>query len=342
MNGATSNANLPRHVNKLLLDSSHKPRVSVIIPVRNGKDYIQEALDSVFLQDFTDFEVIVIDDGSDDFDYRQLELQDARVRVITLEGRGVSHARNVGIKFARGDYFAFLDADDVWFPGKLKAQMRYFDAHSQVGVVFGQFIRWLPDPTTGKFNPPVHLISECGHLLQAEEERSGWIYTRLLMGLLVGMNTAVVRRNVIEQVNSFNESMRIGEDYDFWLRASRICEMHALAGPVALYRIHRASAMHRISDVNYTARVLLCAFERWGIHNPDSTQLTAKVFRTRVASTYFAHGYAHFWNGDLSIARRSFAQALIGGGHRFHALVYYILSFGFGCAPALRRLKRGN
>lgn len=129
-------------------------RVSVIIPVRNGKDFLQEALDSVLQQSFTNLELLLIDDGSTDDDYDRYALQDPRIRVIHLPGMGVSRARNVGMAQSRGDLLAFLDADDVWFPGKLQAQVSYFDAHPDVGVVFGKFIRWQALPSGGLRRPP--------------------------------------------------------------------------------------------------------------------------------------------------------------------------------------------
>jgi glycosyltransferase involved in cell wall biosynthesis len=125
------------------------PRVSVVIPVRNGKDYLQEALDSVLQQSFTDLELLLIDDGSTDDDYDRYALQDERIRVIHLTGTGVSRARNAGMAQSRGELIAFLDADDVWFPGKLQAQVRYFDAHPDVGVVFGKLISWQAQPNGG-------------------------------------------------------------------------------------------------------------------------------------------------------------------------------------------------
>ena len=315
--------------------SAGLPLVSVIIPVRNGKDYIQEALDSVFAQDYAAVEILVIDDGSTDFEYATLGLQDRRIHVIRLEGRGVSHARNTGMRLANGDYFAFLDADDVWFPGKLKAQIGYFERHPQVGLVFGGFIRW-PGDSVGKFVPASELWSDCSHLRDAEPARSGWLYTRLLQGLLVGMNTAVIRKSIQRSVGEFNESMRIGEDYDFWLRTAQVTEMHALAGPVALYRIHSSSAMHRLDADNHLARLLDSAHARWGLRNPDGTSLSAREFKQRLARTHFSHGYAHYWGGDPAVACQSFAKSFMGGSRRTRSLVYCGLS---ALKSGQRRLK---
>src|SRR5574337_107221 len=302
------------------------PRVSVIIPVRNGKDYLQEALESVLKQSFADFELLLIDDGATDDDYARYARQDERIRVIHLAGTGVSRARNVGMAQSRGDLLAFLDADDVWFPGKLQAQVRYFDAHPDVGVVFGKFIRW--QALSGReFVPASSLIHDASHLNCATPERSGWLYARLLGGLLVGMNTAVVRRTVYEAIGGFNEALRQGEDYDFWLKASRVAEMHSLNGPVALYRIHGASAMHRLSPENHLVNLLNAAVTRWGLNSLDDHSLTPKSFHDRLARVYFDHAYAHYWHGDRAIARAAFWQALRRGHHPLRCLVYIALSY---------------
>lgn len=299
------------------------PRVSVIIPVRNGKKFIREALNSVLQQSFKSFEIIIINDGSNDFDYTLLLAEDPRIQVITLEGNGVSRARNTGMKLARGEFFAFLDADDVWFPGKLQAQVNYFDLHPSVGVVFGRFIRWVAD-VNGEYADAGSICIDCSHLTASDPTRSGWIYTRLLMGLLVGMNTAVIRRDVYIAIGGFNESMRLGEDYNFWLKASRISEMHALSGEVALYRIHDASAMHRLSPQNYLATLLQSARFRWGLTNPDGSRISEREFHERLSSTYLSHGYSHFWYGDSEVAKAAFWQVLKNGGRRMRAFVYLL------------------
>ena len=301
------------------------PTVSVVIPVRNGKDYIDEALHSVLAQDYDALEIIVVDDGSTDDDYARLMQVHPSIRVVHLDGRGVSFARNTGMREARGRYIAFLDADDIWFPGKLKAQIRYLEAHPDVGVIFGGFIKWTAD-AEGKFPPASTLSQDCAALDKANLERSGWLYHRLLMGLLVGMNTAVIRREVYEWLGGFREDMRIGEDYDFWLRASRITQMHALDGEVALYRIHPQSAMHKLDDENYLGRLLLGTVARYSLNNLDGSLLKEQSFRRRVAMTYFNHGYAHYWHGKVGVARRAFLYSLLHGGRRMRSGIYWLLS----------------
>lgn len=311
------------------MDAMHtalkRPLVSIIIPVRNGMPYIHEAIESITSQSFEDFEILVVNDGSNDGDYDALHKIDGRILVHHLTGRGVSSARNFGMACAKGDLIAFLDADDVWFPGKLQAQVRYFQEHGEAGVVFGGFLRWEADQE-GKFALPTSLMSDCSHLKEAEHVRSGWIYTRLLQGLLVGMNTAMVRRHVLQSIGQFNVSMRQGEDSDFWLKASQITEMHALDGCVALYRIHPASAMHRVAHENALLEVLNSSVSRWGLAGPHGDQLSPEAFDQRIAQIHFDHGYTHFWNGDLQIARKSFASALLKRHRTFKSMLYLFYS----------------
>lgn len=299
--------------------------VSTIIPVKNGKDFIIECINSVLQSEVEDVEAIVVDDGSDDFDYTKLTVLDHRIKVIRLDGHGVSAARNAGMKAAKGKYIAFLDADDVWFPGKLSAQIRYFEAHPEVGCVFGGFTKWFSD-ANGVFPPAESLMEDCVAVTDCERERSGWLYTRLLTGLLVGMNTAVIRREVFELLGGFDESMRIGEDYLFWLKVARVYEMHALNAKVALYRIHSSSAMSRLDPDNHQARLLEIAAARWGLHNPDGSVLPREIFEKRLAESHFTHAYNHFWHGSTAVARRSFFKAIQGGMLPLRSATYIALS----------------
>lgn len=304
---------------------SNLPLVSVIIPVRNCRDYIHEALNSVLGQDYSNLEIIVIDDGSNDYQYSELERLDRRITVHRLSGMGVSHARNFAMGLAKGQYFAFLDADDIWFPGKLIAQINYFEQHHEVGCVFGGFTKWISNEE-GVFQPADNLIKNCSQVIEHEKERSGWIYTRLLTGLLVGMNTAVIRRGVFDLLGGFDESMRIGEDYLFWLKVSRVYEMHALNAEVALYRIHSSSAMSRLDPENHQARLLEIAAARWGLRDPDGSILPRKDFDHRLAESHFTHAYNHFWHGSAVISRSSFFKAMQGGMLPMRSIAYIALS----------------
>ena len=142
------------------------------------------------------------------------------------------------------------------------------------------------------------------------------------------MNTAVIRREVYDLLGGFDESMKIGEDYLFWLKISRVFQIHALRGPVALYRIHSSSAMNRLGDENHQVQLLKIAYARWGLTNPDGTCISLKSFNDRLALTEFTHGYNHYWNGNPLIAARAFKAAIIGHARPLRSSAYYLLSLG--------------
>ena len=202
--------------------------------------------------------------------------------------------------------------------------------------MFGGFVKWYKDDDTGRFPDADQLSHDCSKVAQSDPERSGWVYTRLLMGLLVGMNTAVIRREVYDLLGGFDESMRIGEDYLFWLKISKVFEMHSLATTVALYRIHSSSAMNRVSNDNHQARLLAIAQARWGLENTDGSCIDAQDFMRRIGLAEFTHGYNHFWNGNPNIARRAFHHAIAARAMLSRSLIYLFI---LPLRPLLLRLR---
>jgi len=125
------------------------PRVSIIVIFLNAERFLAEAIESVLSQTYSDWELLLVDDGSTDAGTvvarRYAEHQSGRVRYLHHEGHrnlGMSASRNLGIRSARGEYVAFLDADDVWFPNKLAEQCAILDAHPEAVMVFGDPLYW--------------------------------------------------------------------------------------------------------------------------------------------------------------------------------------------------------
>jgi glycosyltransferase involved in cell wall biosynthesis len=187
---------------------SSTPRVSVIIPAYNTAPFIAETLDSVFGQTFRDFEVIVINDGSPDTGELELVLQlyMTRIRYIRQENRGLSGARNVGVRLARGELLAFVDSDDIWMPDYLSAQVEFLDSHPGVhasiadALLFGSggevVWRMLKQGTDPVLNFEQMLKRKGGQLPSA----------------------MVARRQRVLDIGMFDEQTRIGEDVEFCVR----------------------------------------------------------------------------------------------------------------------------
>ncbi|MFC1584579.1 glycosyltransferase family 2 protein [Fibrobacterota bacterium] len=181
------------------------PDISVIIPVYNRKHTLKRAVDSVLLQDGVDWELVVVDDGSDDGTATLLRQYagDGRITVLEQPNRGVSSARNAGVRASRAGYLAFLDSDDEWLPGKLKAQMDFF-SQSDFRIHQTREI-WVRDGV--RVNPPRHLMKREGDLFPASLERC-----------MITPSSAAMTRELFERFGGFDEAYPACEDYELWLR----------------------------------------------------------------------------------------------------------------------------
>ena len=184
------------------------PRVSVIIPTYNRIRFLEEAIRSVLNQTFRDFELIVIDDGSTDCTPHVLQRWGDQIRWMRQTNSGVSRARNVGIRAARGRYLSFLDSDDLWLREKLEAQVSFLDANPHYAVCYTDEV-WIRRGR--RVNPK-----------EIHRKFSGWIFDRCLPLCIISPSSAMMRREVIDTVGGFDEDLPVCEDYDLWLRiASR-------------------------------------------------------------------------------------------------------------------------
>lgn len=310
--------------NSTVLPKTHLPLVSVIMPAYNARPYIAEAINSVLEQDYPHVELIVIDDGSRDGTAECAESFGERVKVIRQANAGVAAARNKGLAEARGELIAFLDADDVWLPGKLKAQVEYLHAHPETGVVYGVFSRWHAKPD-GSFDPPPSPeVSDPQNLLIAEH--SGWIYTKLLFDNIVHIITAMVRREVVEKLTGFDQSLPTGEDYDFWLRMSRHFRADKLNRVLAYYRIHATSITKVPRAENNEYRVLKKMLDQYGLVGPDGASVTQRQMNDRLYQLCFSHGYFHYWSGSPKISLVAFKNAADYSKVNIRLWVYRLLS----------------
>lgn len=285
------------------------PLVSVIMPAYNAAPYIRDSVATVLGQDHRHLELIIVDDGSSDGTPELVEGLDPRITVLRQKNAGPAAARNLGLQTAKGDFIAFLDADDLWTPRKLSLQLQYLQQHPDVGLVYGGFIRWHAR-ADGGFDAPPLALGQTAPDDAIEAQESGWIYVPLLFGGIVHIITAMIRREVIEQVGVFNAQLPTGEDYDFWLRVSRQFKAAKLARTLALYRIHRAGITNKPQPESNEYRVLRSALEAWGPCGPDGSRAPDAQLRSRLFMLNFSHGYQHAHGGSARIAARSFWRAL--------------------------------
>ncbi len=206
-----------------------RPLVSVIIPVHNGATYLRAALESVFAQTYSSFEVIVVDDGSTD-DSGVIAQSFPEVRYIHQENQGVAAARNCGVEATRGEFFAFLDQDDLWTPEKLKLQVDYLLTHPDAG----------------------YTLTHQKYFLDPGATLPAWFRKELLDSVHTGwvLGTMVVRRGVFEQVGNFATGYAAANDSDWFFRAKAAgMAMEVVPELLLLKRIHGANESRHAKEV---------------------------------------------------------------------------------------------
>ena len=208
------------------------PAVSVIMPAYNVEPYIGDAIRSALAQTFTDFELIVVDDGSKDETaevVRSLARQDARITLVQQANRGLAGARNSALRAARGDFFALLDSDDLWEPAFLAEQLAILRARPEVDIVTGNgwYLGGAKHGQAARPHPDSRPAPELASIIGDE-------WSVFIM--------SVFRRHVYTRIGPFDESMRSNEDYDFWLRAAEAGFVFARNDtPLGHYRVRSDS-----------------------------------------------------------------------------------------------------
>jgi glycosyltransferase involved in cell wall biosynthesis len=266
------------------------PKVSVIIPAYNAEDFIREAVDSALSQTHHDREIIVVDDSSTDDTPLILKTYGNQITVHRQPNGGVSAARNAGARLATGDWVAFLDADDVWRPTKLEAQLA---------------ISKTPISYTNRFN-----FGARGSLPEVQSDvtplLSGDVFVPLMLhGNFVTVSSVMMRREVFEEVGGFVHQPGGCEDWDCWLRASQRYEFSMCPEPLVGYRF-TANSMSR----NYRA---MAPARRRVVSNALASEKGRALswgLRRRIwAETCRTNGWDAGQAGARVDALRSYAQA---------------------------------
>ncbi len=198
------------------------PLVSVIIPTYNRGWIIKEAVDSVLSQNFVDFELIVVDDGSTDNTRDILDAYKNDIKVFRHNNQGVSAARNRGIALASGRFVAFLDSDDLWLPDKLSMQVNFFNTNKEALICQTEEI-WIRNNV--RVNPK-----------KRHKKLSGMIFEPSLCLCMVSPSAVMIKRELFEAVGLFDESLPACEDYDLWLRISSRYPVYLIDTPLIIKR----------------------------------------------------------------------------------------------------------
>lgn len=262
----------------------NNPLVSVLIPAFNRVRLIDETVDSVLKQTYSPVELIVVDDGSTDGTYEKL-LEYASRGILTLrthgrrENKGQSAALNVALSYAKGDYVAILDSDDLFLPHKLEKQVAFLEARHEVGLVYGmgeaidEEGNWLYDilsPSHQEPNDPNAVLLNCYFLLP---------------------QNALVRSSVFKEAGLFEESFRAAQDHDMLIRIAEITRFAFIPEKVFQYRRHGDSISNRSAERRWKTgfEILRRAGARYP-YRRSTLRKRAAVLNFRLAQTYWREG----------------------------------------------------
>ncbi|GAA6615691.1 glycosyltransferase [Scytonema sp. NUACC26] len=226
-------------------EKSPSPLISVVIPVFNGEKTIKETIVSVLHQTFDNFELIIINDGSEDSTLDVIsQIDDSRVKVFSYSHTNANISRNRGLYYSSGEYVSFLDADDLWLPEKLNSQLLALQQNANAMVAYS----W------------TDYIDECSQFVVSGTHTTvnGNVYEKLLVSnFLENGSNPLIRREALIALGGFDESLPAAQDWDMWLRLAHKYNFVAVPSVQVLYRISANSLSSNLTRQEKACLLLL-------------------------------------------------------------------------------------
>jgi len=278
------------------------PKVSVIIPAYNAMAFLPSTLKSISEQTFTDYEVIVVNDGSSDgIENWITQNAEPKIKLISQQNQGAAGAKNTGLTHAQGEYIAFLDADDLWEKTKLEKQVRILEDNPEVGLVY----TWVGSiDEHGRPRPKVRINNVQGD-----------VWEKLLEHNIVECGSvALVRRQCYEHVGWFDQSLpsSYGEDWDMWLRISVHYLFKVIQEPLVSYRAHSNNLS-----------------KNWTVMEKSHSIIIEKVFQSAPENRQYLKGRCY------GFANLRIAWKILQSFGRVHPKVLYFQRKAVLCSPQL-------
>jgi glycosyltransferase involved in cell wall biosynthesis len=273
------------------------PTVSVILPTYNRATLVMEAIASVLAQTYSDYEIIIVDDGSTDNTREVLRplIDEGRINYVYQENAGLSAARNHGIRLAKGKYIAFLDSDDLFMPTKLEKQVVALDENPEVAFVHSGYSKF---DNSGR---------DLGY--RDTSVISGWVYPEILLqwSVLIAVPCVLVRASILGDVNGFDENMGWAEDLDLWRRISMCCPIMVIPEVLTKVRSHSGNIS---GDKTLAATAFRIYLNKAFAEDPD----LGPVFRRRALAKMYANtGHNLLGEGEpehMKLVREYSARAI--------------------------------
>lgn len=277
------------------------PQVSIVIPAYNVASYLGATLAAVFAQTFTDFEVVIVNDGSPDTPEleRVLEPFMDRIRYFVQENRGAGPARNAALRAARGEFVAFLDADDLWLPNYLEEQVRFMQG--------------------GNYD-----LIYCDALLVGDSDIAGKTYMQTspsngpvtfksLVHYTCNLVTSgtLARRHLVSDAGLFDETLRNGQDFELWLRLVRNGARVAYQRRVLLHYLCRSDSLSftdAVTKIVRQQRIFNRILEKYDLTSEEHAEI-AQMLEQLDAEMEFELGKVNFAKGNFPEASRRLKKA---------------------------------
>lgn len=227
------------------------PKVSIICPTFNGacRGYLRDSIESALAQNFKNYELVIIDDGSTDDTRKECEryLKDPKVNYIFQQNGGPAKARNTGIEASSGEFICFLDDDDLWKPNKLQRQVQFIDNQLANFRNWGMVFTW------------AELIDARGNIIGYRGHRQeGAIYKSLFFENIIDATSSVlVKRGVFDKVGLFDEAHKQCEDWDMWLKIAKNYYIFPIKEYLVQYREHKGRLSSRNEEAFYYEKAVL-------------------------------------------------------------------------------------
>ena len=285
--------------------------VSAVITAFNAEKHIFETLTSVCGQSYKPMEVIVVDDGSTDGTADIVRTHFPSVRYIYQANAGQPAARNTGIRCSGGEYIAFIDSDDLWFPDKIARQISQL-TETKTAWCYCDCVYFLetPEHTLYRFSAQVR-------------PRQGQALEPLLLGNFICSPTPVVRQDLLIDAGLWDEGVLIAEDWNMWLRLAARFPVAYVDEPLAAYRVH-ANSMMRTASIPQLLEANLAVLSN-GLklsHKGTDRRFIAKTH----ANIYFKVGLTYLKNGKENTGRRMIFKALQNDPTQYRFYFYQITS----------------
>ncbi len=321
--------------------------VTVVIPAYRCESVIASAIESVLGQTYGKFELVVVDDGSPDQTAETIKKYGDKVNYIFQENGGVSKARNTGILNAKGDYIAFLDADDVWEKNKLELQLELFNRHPEVNMVFCGF--W--NTINGKilkdkyYKDAFNFFKEYRYdykdifdsifkyKINREEFTCyfGYIYKYLFLGNFILPSSVIMKKSSVLNTGLFNENLRVTEETEYFLKYSVKNIIGFIDYPLVRYEMPGSGNLSGKSNMESLMKNALRIQIDSFISNYNSNQINKKYYYKGISKTYSRMAYYYLSEYKLSESRKYAYYSL-----RFYYLnkMAYIVILG-SCFPKI-------